>query len=95
VIKVFRLPVKSGELIEMEAVQETGLANSTGGRRPQTYKLSAEIMYVVAVAMDQYVTRIAILDMHNKYVTDIEEYPLKLGGNTNSLEWLGEHIRIF
>ena len=92
------LPLTSkilNELIETEVVLETGLANSTGGRRPQTYSLSAEIMYVVAVAMDQYNTRIAILDMNNNYATEIEEYPLELANNSTSLEMLGDLIRDF
>jgi predicted NBD/HSP70 family sugar kinase len=92
------LPLTSkilNELLENEVVQETGLANSTGGRRPQTYQLAAEIMFVVAVAMDQYITRIAVLDMHNNYVTGIEEYPLKLAGNKYALESLGDLIEDF
>ena len=51
------------ELIEEGSVVETGLANSTGGRRPQMYSLKSDITYIVAVSMDQLVTRIAILDM--------------------------------
>src|SRR6266508_2218146 len=58
-----------GKLIEEGWVVETGFAASTGGRRPVTYSLKQDVMYIVSVAMDQLVTRIAIMDMRNRYVT--------------------------
>src|SRR3954452_3397245 len=57
------------ELIEDGWVIETGYAPSTGGRRPAMYSIRQDVIYVVAVAMDQFVTRIAIMDMQNNYVT--------------------------
>lgn len=92
------LPLTSkvlNSLLDLEVVQETGLANSTGGRRPQTYQLATNRMFVVAVAMDQFITRIAVLNMQNNYARDIEEFPLKLAGNKNALEQLGEIITGF
>ena len=80
------------ELLEEGAIVETGLALSTGGRRPQTYALANELMYTVAVAMDQHITRIAIMDMQNNYVQEVDEYELTLAGNPLALQHLGNHI---
>ena len=81
------------EMIEEGAVVETGYASSTGGRRPQMYSLQPDLMYVVAVAMDQFITRIAILDMRNEYKCPIEKIELPLAGNSNALKQLTDHLR--
>lgn len=80
------------ELIEEGYVHETGYANSTGGRRPQIYSLRSDFMYIVSVAMDQFVTRIAIMDMRNNPVIDIEKFELTLGNNPSSLSELTNKI---
>ena len=83
------------ELIEEGYVIETGYANSTGGRRPLVFSLNKQVMYVLSVAMDQFVTRIALMDMQNKYVTEIEKFELNLYQNKNSLYELTEKISSF
>jgi predicted NBD/HSP70 family sugar kinase len=81
-----------GKLMEEGMVTETGYAASTGGRRPVMYSLKQDVMYVVAVAMDQLVTQIAILDMQNRNVTDIEMFELPLTRNPNATTALAEKI---
>lgn len=76
------------DLIEEGSVVETGLANSTGGRRAQMYSLKPDLMYVVSVAMDQLITRIGIMDMRNKPVYPVEQVELVLWNNPNALEEL-------
>jgi predicted NBD/HSP70 family sugar kinase len=83
------------ELIDEGYVIETGYANSTGGRRPLVFSLNKQVMYVLSVAMDQFVTRIALMDMQNKYVTEIEKFELNLYQNKNSLSELTEKISSF
>ncbi|MHC2990188.1 ROK family transcriptional regulator [Pontibacter sp. HJ8] len=83
------------ELIAEGAVIEKGYAHSTGGRRPQVYSLKPDLMYVVSVAMDQLITRIALLDMHNNYVGEVERVELPLGDNTEALQQLTHHIADF
>jgi predicted NBD/HSP70 family sugar kinase len=83
------------ELIEEGSVQETGYASSTGGRRPQMYSLKSDLMYVVSVAMDQLITRIAMIDMRNNLVGKVEKVELVLPNNPNSLEQLKNHIDQF
>jgi len=81
------------ELIDEGAVVEKGYANSKGGRRPQMYSLKEDLMYVVAVAMDQLITRIAIVDMRNNNILPIENFELTLAGNPNALQELSTHLK--
>src|SRR5687768_466328 len=81
-----------GKLMEEGMVTETGYAASTGGRRPVMYSLKQDVMYVVSVAMDQLVTQIAILDMQNRNVTEIELFELPLTKNPNAPVALADKI---
>jgi predicted NBD/HSP70 family sugar kinase len=67
-----------GDCLEEGFVIETGYAPSTGGRRPQMYSLRSEAVYVIAVAMDQLITRMVIIDGQNNYVTDVKRIDLPL-----------------
>lgn len=80
------------ELIDEGYVVETGLAISTGGRRPQMYSLRDDVLFIVAVAMDQYVTNIAVMDMHNRYVGEVEKFELQLSKSENVHSILAEKI---
>lgn len=81
------------ELIAEGTVEETGYAPSSGGRRPLMYALKADILYTVAVAMDQFFTRIVIMDMKNNPVQAVEKFELPLAStNTNALALLVEKI---
>src|SRR5688500_17846025 len=65
------------ELIADGSVIEVGHAVSTGGRRPIVYSLKQDLQYIVSVAMDQYITRIAMMDMGNNFIKEIEKFELK------------------
>ena len=80
------------ELIADGSVIETGFANSTGGRRAQTYSLKPDLNYVVAVAMDQLITKIGILDMQNNIIGKVEKTDLPLKNNPHSLQQLRDVI---
>ena len=84
-----------GELIEEDKVIETGLAPSTGGRRPLMYSIKSDIQYVVAVSMDQLITRIAVMDMQNNVVGRVEKVELPLAKNPQSIFSLTEAIAAF
>jgi predicted NBD/HSP70 family sugar kinase len=88
-------PVTSSLIEELKAeklVSETGYAPSTGGRRPLTYSISSDVMYVLSVAMDQYVTKIAIMDMQNNFVFPVEKILLTLPDNPKALTELSDHL---
>ncbi len=84
-----------GKLIKEGQVIETGLAPSTGGRRALVYSLRSNGQYILAVAMDQLVTRIALLDSNNNIVGSIEKIEFVLAKNEQALPELIEHIRGF
>ncbi|THU37193.1 ROK family transcriptional regulator [Niastella caeni] len=89
------LPVTTkmlGKLIEEGWVTETGFAASTGGRRAVMYSLKPDVLYVVAVAMDQLITSIAILNMQNNQVAATEIFELPLLKNPQALSTLTEKI---
>ncbi|SDC83215.1 ROK family protein [Niabella drilacis] len=79
-------------LIKEGVVEENGLAPSNGGRRPALYSVKPDAMYVVAVAMDQMITRIAIVDFHNKPVGAIVQHELLLANNPGALTQLKNAI---
>lgn len=83
------------ELIEEGYVMEIGYAHSTGGRRPLMFSLKQNVMYVVSVAMDQFVTRIVLMDMQNRHITEVEKFELNLYQNKNSFSILTEKILSF
>jgi predicted NBD/HSP70 family sugar kinase len=78
--------------IEEGYVVETGYAPSTGGRRPTTYSLKADVLYIVSIAMDQFVTRLALMDAKNRFVTPVELLELPLQNNPDALSILTEAI---
>jgi len=89
------LPVTSKlieELISANKVVETGYAASTGGRRALTYAMQKDIMYLVSVAMDQFVTKIAIMDMENNFVRPIQKIVLPLSADPQPLQVLVEKM---
>ena len=83
------------ELISDGFVKESGFGPSSGGRRPLVYSLIPDVMCIVSVAMDQFITRIVMMDMQNKYIIDIDEFDLPLANNTSALETLAERIKKF
>ena len=80
------------ELISEGIVIETGFAHSTGGRRAQTYSVKQDLGYVVCVAMDQLITNIGMLDMHNNIVCKTERINLPLKNNEQSLQQLRDNL---
>lgn len=80
------------EMVEEGYVVETGLAPSSGGRRAQMYSIRPGIMYTVSVAMDQFITRLAVMDMQNRYVGQTLQVEIDLTNNPNALEILIEKI---
>lgn len=80
------------ELVEEGFVVEFGYAPSTGGRRATMYSLNSDILYVVSVALDQFVARIAILNLQNKIVSPVEKFELPLYKNPQALSLLTEKL---
>lgn len=80
------------ELIEEGFVVEHGYARSSGGRRPLVYSLKPDVMFILAVAMDQFSTRIQLLDLFNNPVADMVIFELRLLNNPAALPKLIEQL---
>lgn len=83
------------ELLDEGVLIETGFAHSTGGRRPQTYSLAPDNLHVISVAMDQYVTRLTLMDAQNRFLSGTHEIQLPLPANPAALSELAEHLEHF
>ncbi|MEA5460212.1 ROK family protein [Arcicella sp. LKC2W] len=83
------------DLVEEDVIVETGFAPSTGGRRPLMYSLKPETLYIVSVSMDQFITRIALMDTNNQVIGEVEKVELALSDNHNSLLTLYEELEKF
>ena len=80
------------ELVEEGILEEKGLAPSSGGRRPQMHSLKPDTFYLIAVAMDQFVSRITILDANRSEVAPMHQLELDLAGNGYALETIAKAI---
>ena len=80
------------ELIEEGYVTESGYAPSSGGRRPVMYTIKPDTIYILSVAMDQLVTRISLMDIHNNHVVGVEKFELPLQKNIAALSSLAERM---
>lgn len=81
------------ELIEEGYVKESGYAPSSGGRRPVMYSIQPGTIYILSVAMDQLVTRISVMDIHNNHVAGIEKFELRLQKNPEAYKVLAEKMK--
>lgn len=83
------------ELIDGGYVVEKGFAESKGGRKPLMYSLVAGKFYIVSIAMDQFSTRIAMVDVNNNFVNDIECFDFNLYDANSNADYLIEKINRF
>lgn len=84
------------ELVEENIVETNGLAISNGGRRPTIYRLRSDLIYILAVSVDQYETKMAIYNMQNEMVGDVYAYEYQLThGSNDDLIHLAEGIERF
>ncbi|WP_036603756.1 ROK family protein [Olivibacter sitiensis] len=68
-----------GSLIRDGWAETSDFAQSTGGRRATQYKLDTNAGYsIIAVAMDQFITRVVAYNLNNEIIAPIAEYELLL-----------------
>ncbi|GGE51453.1 putative NBD/HSP70 family sugar kinase [Pedobacter psychrotolerans] len=80
-------------LISEGYILEQGLAPSTGGRRASIYLLNPNHhKYIVAVAMDQLITRLTIYDLSRKVVLPIQHLDLNMSDSFADVDLLAGFI---
>jgi glucokinase-like ROK family protein len=83
------------DLVKKGKVFESGYAESTGGRKPLLYSLTEGSLLVISVAMDQLITKIALINEKNEIVGEIEKHNLVLTNNPLGTEELIKILRTF
>lgn len=81
------------DMVKSGMLQDEGLALSTGGRRPALYSIAPENIYVLSVAMDQYITRICLIDLHDQEIRYLQKFPFPLSQKENVIDGLIEKIK--
>jgi predicted NBD/HSP70 family sugar kinase len=66
------------ELVEEGCVAEKGFATSSGGRKPLNYSLIPDTHFLLSVSMDQFSIQMVIVDMNNRFITDVKRYEIDL-----------------
>jgi predicted NBD/HSP70 family sugar kinase len=83
------------ELIDDGMVIEDGYARSSGGRRPQVYSIKGDALYILAIAMDQFSTRIQLTDLLNNPIGDMMVFEMQMLDNPQALRLLISHINSY
>lgn len=83
------------ELIAKGAVVENGYAPSSGGRKPLMYSLTDDFMFTLAVAVDQFVVRMVLMDMQHKVVSKVHEAVINFYEDTQYVKALTDEIENF
>ncbi|SEA33580.1 Sugar kinase of the NBD/HSP70 family, may contain an N-terminal HTH domain [Arachidicoccus rhizosphaerae] len=92
--KSFTLIVKVlSSLVADKLIEENGLAPSSGGRRPVLYQLKQDSFYIIAVAMDQFITRISLLNAARVQVITPISFELNLHEHDSPLQFLTGQIK--
>lgn len=82
------------ELTTAGYLVEKGFAQSVSGRRPVVYSLIPDHYYILSVAMDQFYTRMVIVDFHGNFVSDTQEVEINIKAE-GALQLLGTCIANF
>ncbi len=76
-------------LVADKYIKEKGLAPSTGGRRPLMFLLNpTKQKYIVAVAMDQLITRLVIYNLANEIVLPLQLLDLNINEDEKAVSKL-------
>lgn len=97
-ITEFSIPTVSAlldTLMDNKMVESTGQGSSSGGRKPQQYGLSKSFGYIVTVFVDQYYTRLAILNLTRQHVVEPGVVSLNLYENKNITALLCDAVKQF
>ncbi|ERJ60175.1 ROK family transcriptional regulator [Sphingobacterium paucimobilis] len=75
------------ELLEDDLINSEGFAPSTGGRRAIHYSLNIKALpTILAIAIDQYNTRISLMDLSNQMIKELKQEPINLHDSEDALE---------
>lgn len=82
-------------LIDHQVVEVRGQGSSNGGRKPLQYGLKHEFGYIITVFIDQYYTRMAILNLQCEHVSESKVVALRLHNDPQVTKALCKSIADF
>lgn len=94
----FSIPTVStllDNLIDHQVVEVRGQGNSNGGRKPLQYGLNQEFGYIIAVYIDQYYTRMAILNLQCESIAEPKVISLRLHNDPQVTASLCKSVKDF
>ena len=74
------------EMLEEGSVEESGQAESRGGRKPTLYQLRSDLGYIIVLSMDQYISRVMVMDMNNTLMSPPIVYNINLVKEENTAQ---------
>ncbi|MGI4021675.1 MAG: ROK family protein [Janthinobacterium lividum] len=81
------------ELIQAGYISEKGTGNSNGGRKPAMYSLVQDKAFLIAVAMDQFYTKIGLVNLSGKFISDVVKIELDLENDPAPIDILIDQIQ--
>lgn len=69
------------ELSELTFVETYGTGVSSGGRKPNMYRLSENSMFIIACELGRYRAKMTIFNAHNQSVTSIADFETNIDDN--------------
>jgi N-acetylglucosamine repressor len=79
------------ELIAEGLVEKQGRGESIGGRKPDLYGLKNNSLFVLAIEMGRYKTKMAIFNSENNNITGVQTYSLELNSDLKTVDKLYEY----
>jgi glucokinase-like ROK family protein len=81
------------ELICKGVLEKQGLGESNGGRKPDLYGIKNDSLFVLAIDVDTYETKMSIFDGANNNVTGIQTYSIPLKNGIATLDTFYEYAK--
>jgi len=83
------------ELVADGILKDDGVGLSNGGRRPARHSLVKDILYTLSVAVNQFTTRVAIVDISDHSIINEKEFALDLYHDIKTAQKLASIIKNF
>lgn len=81
------------ELVQTGYISEKGTGNSNGGRKPAMYSLVRDKGFLVAVAMDQFYTKIGLVDLSGNFISEVVVIEIDLENDPEPIDVLVNQIQ--
>ena len=92
------LPTVSNLLAELSDegfIEIQGSGESSGGRRPNLVGLTRNAFYSIAVDIERYVAKIALINSNNDVLGEIKQFEINIYNKEETVNILAEHLNNF